>query len=329
MAMPNTNDLGFYESRNFKMIGKPLVWTQARSKLTTISMEQVAVIPTMMGVSIKLDGKFIRVAKRGKLLRMITSGNKDFYHNGLATAMEGLPDGQYNMEAVANNGVLGELHSLGYITSAYTDYDKQLATAGDWVRDGSNIRFVIHDYLTPSKVGDGYQLDKPYVARRADISSMYLPKFHVGPDILTDQRFDWFIPKLRCSKVEELTKYLGVTLGYNPKIHEGLVFYDGEGTYQMPRMHTSYKVKNVEECTGFVVDSERDKNDGNGTLIVVVDGKKAKDLGRICRVSSGIDDKIRGMRPAQIESLRVEIEYEKITADGEYTQPRIKRYFLT
>lgn len=327
--IPQTNFDGFYEARDFNVVGKPLVWTALRSKLTASSLAKVVSLDQLYAVSVKLDGKFVRVIKRGKLIRMLTSGSLDFYHNKLALGMEDFPDGQYNMEVIYNQGHLGDLYQTGYLTTAVTKYKHKLPDAGDWTAEGSGLRFVVHDYLEPNQDGIGYVMSMSYKDRRGILEDIYLP-IHTDRDALVsliDVR--WITPSLRFRTIPHMISYLGLdySLNYDPDVHEGLVFQDSRAHYQLPIGLTSYKVKNHRECAGVVVDTERNKDGGHGTLIVLVDGMRVGELGLYCRVSSGINDEIRSMSDARVRQLRVEVDYEQLTKEGEYTQPRIKRYY--
>lgn len=330
MLIPQTHHEDFYSSRDFNVVGAPLVWTAPRSRLNTAAIEDACALDAPYIISLKLDGKFIRVIKKGKLLRMMTSGGLDFFHNKLAVVMMDYPDGQYNMEAVYKAGVLGELHSLGYITTAVTDYRHGRSNAGDWRGVGSEIRFVIHDYLCTLEETlespTGYCMDTNFFGRRQKLKHICLDSFETGK-LLTLVKSLSCVPSLRFIDVPHMLRYLKNDLGYDPTIHEGLVFHEANGKYQLPMSLRSYKVKNLRECTGVVIATERDVNQAHGTLIVEVDGIEHGQPGYECRVSSGVDNKIRGMPDEEVQSLRVEIDYEQLTADGEYTQPRIKRYY--
>lgn len=313
-----SNHPDFYKSREFDVIGEPLIYTEERSKLSTLKPEVIPTLDAHYTISIKLDGKFVRLIKRGNLIRMLTSGNLDFYHNELAIRMKDFIDGQYNVELVYGNGLLKSRNNTGYLTTAYTKYSKQDPTAGEW-EGQDEINFVIHDYLKPCADYKGYQIGMSYEKRRSLLLNNNL-------HLLTDDLLS--IGKVahvnvKDYDIDKLNHYAKVILNYDIGVHEGLVLQNIHSPYKIPKNNYSYKLKNVLEAIGTVVDVELDKNQANGTLILEVGGSDGNSL---CRVSSGIDDYIRGMAYDDLLLKKVEFEYESITDKGEYNQPRIKRF---
>lgn len=325
--MPLSTDKDFFTSRPFNRVGTPLVWTEKRSKLTPITLTAASQLVGLYAISVKLDGKFIRVIKKGYMIRMLTSGSLDFYHNRLAMEMSEFPDGQYNMEVIYHYGNLGDLYQTGYITTAVTDYKHQRPECGYWTGAGDGLRFVVHDYIPLNKDGAGYKLSTDFNTRRTVINRLYLPEHTDRESLLSAIHTTYVNPSLRYRSAEQMIKELHYSLKYDPTKHEGLVFQNTVSHYQLPVNLTSYKVKNHKECAGCVVASERNVDGGHGTLIVQVDGIPYGKAGSVCRVSSGINDEIRGMSDKQVCQLRVEVDYEQVTEAGEYTHPRIKRYF--
>lgn len=321
--IPQSQDDFFYSLRDFKKVGIPLVYTEERMELTPIDEQGILELDGLYAISIKRDGKFIRVIKKGTLFRMITSGGRDFYHNKLAEVMKDMKDGQYNMELIHGDGLLASRQGTGFLTTAYTKYSKEDLTAGDWPGEGV-LRFEIHDYLQPNADGVGYDLDMPYQIRRSKIFDCLPVQDTTKPVLLDVCKAKWVDDLAHYQHLKTLEEDLAYTLGYYCTLHEGLVIQRADASYRLPINLQSYKFKNVLELTGTVLDTELNVDGGHNTLIVDVDGGKGKES--ICRVSSGINDKIRGMEQSDIVGKRVEVEYESITKNGEYQMPRIKRF---
>lgn len=331
--IPVTSDSGFYEARNFNQIGNPLVRTEARSKLTPLKWDELHRLKGIYDVSIKTDGKFVRIIKKGSLIRMITSSGLDFYHNRLAELMAIAIDGQYNMELQVGDGLLRSRDGTGYLTTACTEYRKQLPDAGDWPDD--DLCFQAHDFL-PSQDRrifsrpEGYPLGMNYLLRKFLLGESFICMFGMKyMDFSVSDCLLRFPLSIRVNSASEqdltlLRSNLIRHLNYDSRVHEGLVFMGIDEPYRLPINPNNFKLKNVQEVKGTVIGVEQDKNGGNGTLILeVIDGPPN---GQECRVSSGIDNKLRSAPTKYLMNKRVEVEYESITADGHYNQPRIKRF---
>lgn len=321
---PHSADNGFFMRRKFNVIGRPLVWTEHRSKLTSITWQEVPDLKGIYNITIKLDGKFVRIVKKGITIRMISSGGLDFYHDKLAELLIHFPDGQYNMELIHGDGILKSRDGTGYLTTACAGYRNQDPTCGEWP-EGNDLRFVVHDYLAPNFEEGGYHLDTEYMVRWSSIIGTFRSHGPINGSLLRLPMSMKYIARVEDEQVM-LKLNLGAQLGYNPMIHEGLVFQEIHAPYRLPINPENFKLKNVKEIVGTVVGVEQDKNNGNGTLILeVLDPPRG---GRECRVSSGIDDHIRGMKVHDLLGKRVEVEYESLTVAGNYSMPRIKRIDL-
>jgi len=283
-------------------------------------------------VSIKLDGKFVRVIKRGSLIRMLTSGDKDFYHNDLAEKMKDFPDGQYNMELVHGRGLLKSRVNTGYLTTAYTLYSKKDPKAGDW-EGQDDLGFVIFDYL-PNSSHQMELIYKTYLGRFRILtdhvyrSSPTVFKAVVGKPCNCGNRCNLLSVVKQAHTLNPNQERLRVVmkqLDFDSELHEGLVFRNTGSYYVIPVNYDDFKVKIVKEAVGEVVGVEMDKNQGNGTLILKVD-TNGTDIPSYCRVSSGINGDIREAKSKSLIGKIVEFEYESITADGAYNLPRIKRF---
>lgn len=320
----SSHDNGFYQRRDFNRVGAPLLWTEERSKLTPITWDGVVGLLGDYFISIKKDGKFIRVIKRGNLIRMLTSGYLDFYHNSLAAAMRDFPDGQYNMEMIYEDGLLKSRDHTGYLTTACTEYRKGIAQAGDWSGQDA-LSFEVHDYLYPLEVG-GYALEMPYGVRRFRLQETFrncVPHSLAVPPLISHTPSLWLYltDGMTAAQIQD---QLAAELGYDPSVHEGLVFHNASETYRLPINPWNFKLKNVRELVGVVIQVEQDKNGGNGTLVLdVVDAPKGAEY---CRVSSGMNNSLRALPTKDLIGVRVEVEYESLTDAGEYNQPRIKRF---
>lgn len=327
-----TQDKGFYSIRDAfnKPTDTPLVYTVERSQLSVVTMEDLAI---KIGrykywASIKLDGKFIRVIKKGTFFRMVTSGHRDFYHNALASEMQHMADGQYNMELIHGDGLLKSRNKTGYLTTAYTKFSDRDPTAGDWRSDkAKGLRFVIHDFLPAAPtMATEYDMQQPYNERMSclDLSYMQAKGIPVyGGDAAI--KLLTIVPKVYIPTgcLDSLLPLLEQRLKYDTTVHEGLVFMYHEGTYALPKSKVNYKLKNIKEFVGEVVDVEMDKHGGNGTLIVDVTlGGKVM----YCRVSSGINGDMRSADTQSLIGKKIEVEYESITDKGEFNLARIKRF---
>lgn len=329
----NTNDGGFYRVRDFNVVGKPLLYTESRSKLRLIKSDYLTNLSGSYGISVKRDGKFVRLIKKGMLIRMITSGGLDFYHNRLAEIMQPMLDGQYNCEFIHGDGRLKSRDGTGYLTTAVTNYRKELPEAGDWEDASNEFSFEVHDFLEPH-VGweTGYKTYHTFEVRQEmleysmslmESSDVLLTKTKVAVVYKPQGAISWG----RNQGIGPIPSLLfGHDLGYDSKIHEGLVIMGMHSYYELPYNNDGFKLKNLNELVGVVDSTELNRDGGIGVLILELTSPKGKGIPKFCRVSSGINDSIREMSNDELVGKVVEVDYESITDGGEFNQPRIKRF---
>jgi hypothetical protein len=308
----------FYQSRVFSDWDALPFLTIEPEKLTLIkSISDIPYDPnTYYHVSRKLDGKNVRIIKHSGLIRFLTSGHLDFYHNEVASFMEHMPDGCYFCELTKGDGNIGDRTKLGYLTTAVKKYDEQDPDAGNW-RDTHGvaipIKFNIFDYVKYDKYSGSYITNMSFRNRLSYLTrSVEVNIFHQS-DVCP------FISVVGgTALVQGHKKFKALVDQYNQGSSEGLVFHNMTLSFAENRRVKHYKLKFIHEEVGKCWDIEYNKHGQVGTLLVNCKGGEAK-------VSSGINDEIRMIDRQTLFDSTVEFEYEYQTKDGKYSQCRLKR----
>jgi hypothetical protein len=316
----------FYQSRVFSDWDALPFLTIEPEKLTLIkSISDIPYNPnTYYHVSRKLDGKNVRIIKHSGLIRFLTSGHLDFYHNEVASFMEHMPDGCYFCELTSGEGNIGDRTKLGYLTTAVKKYGEEDHDAGNW-RDAHGvpipIKFNIFDYVEYDKHSESYithvsfHKRLSYLARSVEVNVFYqgdICSFISVVDgtglVQGHKRFKALVDQYEGGNAE----------GSEEGNAEGLVFHDMALPFIEGKQVKHYKLKFIHEEVGKCWDIEYNKHGQIGTLLVNCKGGEAK-------VSSGINDEIRMIDRQTLFDSTVEFEYEYQTKDGKYSQCRLKR----
>ena len=246
-------------------------------------------------ISTKYDGNYVQIYVNDNIVRMFTSGGKEFYIESVAHQLASLR-GSWFIEAeyVGTNGKLGDRvnSSTGSFRSKYSK--------GITVED-VNGKFMVFDMHNLNKLGR-----ERAIARTAYLRHTLPRGVKVQPVKHVETAFS-FITKVAQDTVKE---------GY-----EGIVAVDPSHLY-IPGKRTNDIIKIKLRPTADLMCIGT--NAGTGKYSGMVGSLLLEDSqGRQVAVGSGLDDVMRDKVPAYYIGKVVEIEYEQVL--DTYIQPTFIR----
>lgn len=255
--------------------------------------------------SIKYDGNYVQIEKRGNIIKFWTSGGKQFYIEHIAEELINRnPNVDFTIECEYIADTDGKLGSRGRCTT--TTYRTNFAKGiSNNCIPGMDIFKVFDCIYYEEEVGQSMtNYNTAFRVRRA-----LLQQLNLGTHLELVEVY----PK---NDLETIKK--GVHLLTNAG-YEGFFLVHETHTYEpSKRVNTAIKLKLRPTADLLCIDVEA----GEGKYAEMIGSLVLQDSkGRIVRVGSGLDDADRSMSADWFLGKVIEIEYEQIIQNGTYQQP--------
>ena len=275
----------------------------------------VSKLKNLFYVSIKYDGHYVQIHKRGDEVKFYTSGGKEFYIKDIAEKLiQGNKDKDFIIEAeyIANtNGKLGSRSKAAKLTTYRTNFSKGIET------NSSGDMFMVFDILELKTITDNGDMIT-YI----DVNS----KINTFETRLHSLKHSIYLPLDNFIKVEyEGPFILSLCKDFaKEKAKEGY-----EGVYLKAPNHLYLPGKRVNDAIKIKVRPTADLvcidiEEGQGKYEGMIGSLVLRDKeGRIVKVGSGLSDEDRSQTIDYFYNKVIEIEYEQIL--DTYIQPSFVR----
>jgi ATP-dependent DNA ligase len=240
-------------------------------------------------LSIKYDGNYCQIHKKGKEVTVFSSGNKPIKLNDLGYELSKI-DSDFILECEfigESEGKLGDRTKCGMMTTWRTRTAKGLQS------NCNNNRFMVFDIIEENLT---------FQERLRKLNSLELPKQLVKVNHILVQ------------DINRAKQYLGEMVNKN---YEGIYLKHPKHLYKPgKRVNDAVKLKGRPTADLLCIDileGEGKYQDMIGSLVLT------DKLGRIVKVGSGLDDNDRAKHKSYFLDKIIEIEYEQIL--DTYIQP--------